>query len=463
MKILFVITYLMMAGKVFGQGLFNTGSDIFIPSDQGVVPMLQTVTGETFTRINILAGRGADWTFQTNPPTSDIAVKEIAHPPSLHKVYQLSIEGLEGGQSYTLSIFNRNGDAIDERGFKTFARNQHQLRIALGSCMADCPTFQGKSPRIWKQVEKSLPELILLGGDNVYVDDWHSLGKRVPPQRHEIWHRYVDSFKEISLFKFKNLIPALSIWDDHDYGKNDSDRTWSSLQDGWNPVEEAKKSFDAFFGGGENLSARVFENGPGISSRVDVAGHRFVLLDNRTFRSPTDEAFGHLGEAQENFLIQQIKDSPYPLFIVTGGPFFGGYLSKESFEYAHAQNFASFKQRIREMGEHAPFVLVSGDVHFSELMSIEEKELGFKTYELTASSWHSRAWGGEKFDRERFLSWKNPRRVWAVVGHNFLLADSSFEKGTLKMDLSAYGPEGRVEGTGTLLNVKNDPCADLLR
>ena len=360
--------------------------------ERGIVPMLQTATGTDFTEINVLTGKGADWSFRVTPHAPGFIVKEIVHPQSLHKIYKLLLTQLRPATSYTLSIANRKGQAIEQRFFKTFPSDKRDIRFAFGSCMNDTVTFQKVAERIWHQVESLKPDVILLAGDNVYADEWHFVGKKILPQAGQIWQRNVHTFQSLPLLKFKHLIPALTTWDDHDYGRNDGDKSWGEARDNWNPAGEAKKSFGAFFS--SSIVNRHHQKGPGVSSRTDVLGHRFIFLDNRTFRTPGDQVHGHWGKKQELFLMDQIENSPHPVLMVNGGQFFGGYLKKESFEYNHPSHFQGFKERIRSLyrvnPDLAPFALISGDVHFSEIMRIEKEQFGFQTYEFTSSPWHNR-------------------------------------------------------------------------
>ena len=422
-----------------------------LPEDRGIVPMLQTMTGETSTQINILGGRETKWTFEIIPGSPRVEIKEISHEGSFDKVYKLTITKLSPGSRYILSVKSggRRPHVFDRRYFKTFPKGKKSLQFAFGSCMMDSYEFRAVAESIWERVEDLNPDLILLGGDNVYVDEWGIFGVMGSPSKNTIWQRYADSFKQIPIFKFKQLIPTLSTWDDHDYGKNDGNRTWGEVRNGWNPVAEASKAFHAFFG---SMNFDPLDGwhirGPGVSSRTDVLGHRFIFLDNRTFRSPEDSPRGHLGKEQEDFLLQQISGSSSPIFIVIGGPLFGGYLKKESFEHSHREDFKAFTRKLKDLyvknPSLQPFAIISGDVHFSEVMEIEAKQFGFKTYELTSSSWHSII--RRVLSDPRFSSLVNPRRLVAIEGHNFLWAGSQPRgDGGLSFQLRAYGVEGEIE------------------
>ena len=435
---------------------FYTGSNISISPHYGAIPMLQGSTGTDFTEFNILSGKGTRWSFRITPHAPGINIKEIAHPPSLYKIYKLKVTRLKPDTTYTLAVANRRGETIEQRFFKTFPKNKNNLRFAFGSCMNDSVAFFEVANKIWQQVGILKADMIVLAGDNVYVDEWHFLGKKVLPQANQIWQRYAHAFNSTPLFKFKNLIPILATWDDHDYGSNNSDKSWGKVRNNWNPAKEAKKSFEAFFG--STSSNHHNQKGPGASSRTDVAGHRFVFLDNRTFRTPNNMDYGHWGEKQERFLLQQIENSSKPLFIVNGGQFFGGYLEKESVEYNHPVHFQEFKKRLkklyRENPQLPPFALISGDVHFSEVMKVEKEQFGFQTYEFTSSPWYNRL--RRVHSSPKYSSKRNFRRIKSIEGPNFLFAQSSYQDNILKVNIKAYGPKGAVQGSHLSLSIDRE-------
>ena len=411
--------------------------------------MLQAVTGTDFTELNILSGKGSRWSFQITPHSPTVRIKEITHPTSLHKVYKLAVTGLKPSTTYTLSIASRRGKIIEQRFFKTFPKNKTNIRFVFGSCINDTAAFHETANRIWHQVKLIKPDVVLLTGDNVYADEWHYLGKKIPPEANQIWQRYVLAFQNVPFFKFKHLIPTLATWDDHDYGKNDSDKSWGKTRNNWNPAREAKKSFQAFFGMGTS-------KGPGVSSRTDILEHRFIFLDNRTFRTSKNQDHAHWGKEQENFLEEHVKNTSHPLFIINGGQFFGGYLKKESFEYNHPLHFQKFKSRMKNLYRNnsslPPFALISGDVHFSEVMQIEKEQFGFQTYEFTSSPWHNRT--RKVHTDPKYSLRKNPRRILSIEGVNFLLAQSTYKNKVFQISIEAFGPEGKIRGSDLSLSVK---------
>ena len=82
--------------------------------------------------------------------------------------------------------------------------------VAFGSC-AD----QNKPQPVWKAIAADKPDLFIFGGDNVYASEqpW-SLANL---QRSYKRLREMPGFAALT-----RRVPHLQIWDDHDYGMNDS-------------------------------------------------------------------------------------------------------------------------------------------------------------------------------------------------------------------------------------------------
>ena len=147
---------------------------------------------------------------------------------------------------------------------------QGLTRIALGSC-AD----QHLREPIWDAVIAARPELFIFMGDNVYGD---VSGK--DPALPELAKAYRD-FGQIAGFKsLREEVPILAIWDDHDYGVNDGNRTFALKA-------QSKALFMSFW----NVpldSPRAKHPGLYDSVIIGPEGERvqIILLDLRWFRDP---------------------------------------------------------------------------------------------------------------------------------------------------------------------------------
>ena len=139
-------------------------------------------------------------------------------------------------------------------------------KIAFGSCSS-----QKGDHSFWKSIARKNPDLFIYAGDVVYGSgrDLDYLQKAF----HQLGD--IESFR-----KFWRHTPIIAIWDDHDYGVDDSglDHPWK---------EKAAKVFLDFFQESQN-SPRRQKEGIYTSYQLGPRGQRvqIILLDTRYFRSP---------------------------------------------------------------------------------------------------------------------------------------------------------------------------------
>lgn len=139
-------------------------------------------------------------------------------------------------------------------------------RGAFGSCAR-----VQEHPRqpVWQAVAQGRPVLFFWLGDNVYGDSLHGeiLANEYRRQRHVA-----------ELQPLLRSVPQLAIWDDHDFGLNDHDRT--------NPIKETalEVRIRPVYAGGPNFGVLDFdlESEPTLRFTVsDFSGQRvwepFVL------------------------------------------------------------------------------------------------------------------------------------------------------------------------------------------
>jgi len=146
-------------------------------------------------------------------------------------------------------------------------------RIAFGSCAK-----QWEPQPIWNSISRRDPDVFLFLGDAIY-GDWH--GEEVfSPTRESLisdWER-LAAIPEFAAFR--DRIPILATWDNHDYGKHDGGAEFE-LKD------VSKQIFLDFFGEPE-ASMRRKRAGIYDAKVFGPEGQRtqIILLDTRTFKSP---------------------------------------------------------------------------------------------------------------------------------------------------------------------------------
>jgi hypothetical protein len=250
----------------------------------------------------------------------------------------------------------------------------------------------------------------------------------------QLWNRYVETRNALAVYKSDKLIPVFATWDDHDYGRNDADRTY--------PYKSASEEiFLTFFP--QTKPAPGFARGPGVASVWDAFGLRFVITDGRSFRSPDrldlpDQT--HFGVDQEDWIVEQLTNVKTPVLFISGDQFFGGYQGFESYEGNHPKSFAEQLQRWKKT--RVPVLFVSGDRHLTEIVQVPRKAMGFATYELTSSPMHASVFA------DAFI--KNPsphqlRGAAAAGTDNYMLVKPLIvRKDRLDAVVQAFGPNSRL-------------------
>lgn len=372
--------------------------------------VLQGATDETRTQFSVVHSEDQALGFHALDANGALIPPDrfatCSEPGQATVISRLFFSGLRLGETYRLQIFDPSTQTvIDERTFRTLETNKAVPRFAICSCMDD----SRHTPEIWRDLIQREPDFILFIGDSVYCD--HNGDTPVDdagPGR--LWRRFAEARATLEIYFSERLIPIFAVWDDHDFGRNDGGRDFPY-------VKESQDNFMRFFAMDPEYCS-VLERGPGVSSRLRIGRQQFLLMDDRSWRAPkgSRERYAHWGEDQENWLFENVDAHSGVNWIINGSQMFPQMPFKESFSGGHPVQFEAFKKRLARSGGRA--VLISGDVHFSEISRIESRAFGYPTYELTSSSMHSRHFPGAPYIIP------NPRRIASTPNKNYLLVES---------------------------------------
>ena len=261
----------------------------------------------------------------------------------------LSAPSLSAGKRYYYAIA-LDGKIVTPRPYPSFTTAPpdgapaHQ-RFAFTSCLG---RTGGASAAAWGQMEANAnADLILLLGDDHYADTT----ARAAQLSAYVSHRSVPAYRAISA-----RIPSYNIWDDHDYGPNDSDGTAAGK-------EISLATFKDFW---PNPSYGEPDN-PGIYYRFSRGDIDFFMLDVRYHRSPDrmidDGTKTMLGARQLAWLKAQLKASSAKVKVIASG--------SEWQRHSHADSWTSYPRERDDLldfisGEQITgILLVSGDRHFT--------------------------------------------------------------------------------------------------
>jgi len=333
-------------------------------------------------------------------PLSDVrAIQQSAcAKTSVEGAYTATLlaDSLQEGTQYEYQVLI-NGTAIrtkDPLRFKTqelwsFRKDPPPFTFALGSCVYineeayDRPGkgYGGQYP-IFNAIDSIEPDFMLWLGDNNYLrpGDFQS--------KSGIHHRYSHSRQVREMQPMLRNMHHYAIWDDHDYGPNDSDRSY--VHKSW-----TREAFGLFW---PNPPAHHPALEPGIGTAFRYNDAEFFLLDNRTFRAPaackTCTPKPLLGKEQLNWLIDALSSSRATFkFVAIGGQVLNSAEVWENYIHHHAVERKELLDRIASE-EIKNVVFLTGDRHHTELSKMDRE--GITMYDFTVSPLTSgAAKGGE--------------------------------------------------------------------
>jgi alkaline phosphatase D len=284
----------------------------------------------------------------------------------------------------TMDIFQRVNDSISftTQPLWKYRTNAPDLDIAFGSCayLNDVPYDRpGKSygggEEIFNSIAKAQPDAMIWLGDNVYFreGDWDSQEGMIA--------RYIQSRTHPRLDSIFRMVPNYAIWDDHDFGPNDSNGSFI-LKD---------KSLETFAHFWPNPTVGI-PGQKGITSMTTIGDVDIFFLDNRYHRVPKDLvtrpylSVQHgqtiLGQEQISWLIQAIKTSQASFKVIC----IGGQFINSAAVYENYSNYAEERAYIRDllvMNKIKNVIFLSGDRHCGEISKLTDTD--FVTYDLTSS------------------------------------------------------------------------------
>ena len=382
------------------------------------ISILQGMTDSTSTQFNIMVPKNSSRFYKIINSSSHIEaefqLETIDRSYSDWVVDKVFTDSLVPGE-YLLQVINDYDQIIDERSFSTLDLNKESVRCAITSCMDD----QYHQRRLWQKFADEKPDIVFFVGDSIYADRTSSLGRVSPADPMQLWRRYSETRLHLAYYHQKRLIPTIAVWDDHDMGINNGDSSYKYKED-------ARQTFETFFAQDREREGLV--RGPGTSSILTAFGQNFYFLDGRTFRLDSGSHPTFFGKKQEEWFFEHLMENSQTCWLLSGLQWFGGYQRQESFEKSGHYDFERFFHNLRKADR--PIALMGGDIHFSEIMRIEEKWLGFETLELTSSSIHSETfWGWDNF-------FTNPRRIDSTYKHNFCILDMKTNGLNISGDLS---------------------------
>ena len=321
--------------------------------------------------------------WETSAPQRKWRTSPVATTAAHGFTAHLIADQVEPGRRYTYALY-LNGQRMSRPyplEFQTqdlwqWRHDPPDFRFALGSCAyVNEPAYDrpgrvyGGDYDIFTSINAQHPDFMLWLGDNTYLReaDWNS--------RSGIYRRYTHTRALPEMQALLGRTHNYALWDDHDYGPNDSDRSFALKE----TTLAAFKDFWANPGYG-------LGTGEGITGTFEWNDVQVFMLDNRWFRTPNaynKKEGSYLGAAQVTWLLDALASSQATFkFVAIGGQVVNPALVFENYTNFE-QEKAALLQGIADR-KISGVVFLDGDRHFTELSKLDRAGT-YPLYDLTCS------------------------------------------------------------------------------
>ena len=376
--------------------------------------------------------------FATDNPKEIFSSENYSSNKENGFTYHIILDKLQPNKKYTYSVVINNKKIVlpyetrfSSKTLWEWRADAPDFKVAFGSCNyvnepeVDRPGKPyGSNHKIFESIATKNPDIMLWGGDNVYLREV-DFGSKTG-----IYHRYhhSKSLKEMQplLAKTQNF----ALWDDHDFGPNDSDRSYKHKY----LTQQAFKDFWANQTYGTNANQQE-----GVYTTFTWNDAQFFLLDDRFFRSPNDRISGEktmLGKEQLEWLIDGLSNSNSSFkIIVIGGQVLNSAADKENYG-TYPEEKAKLLQEI-VTNKIKGVLFLTGDRHFAEL-SVLNRENTYPIYDWTVSPFTSGVAGSAAKKEPNTLKVEGS----TFFEHNFGTLEFSGNKANRQLKLTLFNVDG---------------------
>ena len=266
--------------------------------------------------------------------------------PGNPEVFRFTVSGLPSGAAYNYRVAHGSTTLPLAGRFRTFSPGPQDATVVFGSCATG-----GSNHPVWDAMRAVNPDVFVHMGDlhyeNIILND--------PARFHRAYDRCLRSPRQGAFYRHA---PVAYVWDDHDFGGDESDRRSPSA----GAAHQAYRTCVPHY---------PLQGGPSgtIQQAFDLGRVRIIVTDVRSARDPNDgaEPRSMLGLAQRDWLIAELERASRTAALVVwanGVP----WITKadETTEHGwarYASERAYIASHIERLGLTARLVMISGDAH----------------------------------------------------------------------------------------------------
>ncbi len=331
-------------------------------------PMLGCIT-DTSARVWVRTVQPAEVTVRVAIDGSETDYGPVRSTEDSDLVSIVSVTGLKPGTLYSyLVLVDDTPIPMPEHAAISTVPDTNRLRLAFGTC----PHRWGLgNQRQADLIRSRKPSALLMYGDVAAQDKDNHVGK------HRSDYQVRDFYPAWQ--SLSSSIPVYATWDDHDYFNNDK----AGIPWGYTNADRlnVRRVFSQAW---NNPSYGFHDERGGVFLRTRFGPCDVIMLDNRYFR--TGEKRGFLGDAQTEWLKEQLLDCKGPFIVISCGTMWTDHISdgKDSWGRYDPEGREELFRFIEE--NRIPGVLLlSGDRHGACGFRIPRPS-GHTFYEFEAAS-----------------------------------------------------------------------------
>ncbi len=412
-------------------------------------PALWVWTGGVTTRSAVVKARlrpsveGAFLLIGEKPDLSDAKRVEPEGPVPAHRIATFRPDGLTPDRPYVYAVATESDRDPLPASFRTFPEGPASFAFAFGSCAST-----GSRNVIFETIREKVPLFFLHMGDFHY----RNIRRNDPERFHAAFDAVLTSPLQSALYRSTSVV---YMWDDHDFGPDDSDRTSPARAAAQTVYRAAVPHFPLELGDSEIGR---------INQAFTVGRVRVIITDTRSERAPkadpdTDEKTmlgvdqiawleRELAAAREHALVIWVSTVPW----ITKADASAGH----GWEPYHRER-TRLANTIKRLGLVSRLIMLSGDAHMAAIddgtnsnyaSDARPDERGFVVMHAAALDRFTRRKGGPY---SHGLSTRRNQFGWASIRD---------ENGTLDVELSAHFRDGSlIPGLRLLLRCGSGGCA----
>jgi phosphodiesterase/alkaline phosphatase D-like protein len=417
-------------------------------------PALWVWTGGVTTTSAIVKARlrpgveGAYLLIGEKPDLSDAKRVEPEGPVPAHRIATFRPDGLTPDRPYVYAVATTSARDPRPASFRTFPEGPASFSFAFGSCAST-----GSRNIIFETIRQKVPLFFLHMGDFHY----RNIRRNEPERFHAAFDAVLASPLQAALYRSTSVV---YMWDDHDYGPDDSDRTSPARAAAQTVYRAVVPHFPLELGDSETGR---------INQAFTVGRVRVIVTDTRSERAPKfdpdSDAKTMLGADQLAWLERELataaKANPLVIWVSTVP-----WITKGDARLGHGwepyhRERTRLADTIKRLGLVSRLVMLSGDAHMAAIddgtnssyaSDAQPGERGFVVVHAAALDRFPRRKGGPY---SHGLSTRRNQFGWASIRD---------ENGIIDVELSDHFRDGSlIPGLRLLLRCASDGCLPVPR